>query len=62
MGRICDYPKEPHMKHLVLTKRDGYVEYRMGNQMGSHPIGDDPVSFIIDYLIKIIKPTTYEVL
>ena len=50
------------MKHLVLTKRDGYVEYRMGNQMGSHPIGDDPVSFIIDYLIKIIRPETYEII
>lgn len=50
------------MNHLVLNIEDGWVSYRMGQRMGSHPIGDDLPSQVIDYLIRIIRPATYEVL
>ena len=49
------------MKHLVLNVNDGWISYRMGNQMGSHPIGDDTPSQVVAYLVLIIRPTTHEV-
>lgn len=50
------------MKHLVLTVRDGWIQFRMGERMGSHPIAEDPEDWVIDYLIKIIRPDTYEII
>lgn len=49
-------------KHLVLTVRDGWIEYRMGDQKGSHPLGGDPVFYIVDYLKKIIPHETCEII
>ena len=49
------------MKHLVLIVQNGFVQYRMNDQMGSHPIAEDSAQEVIDYLIKIIKPTTHEI-
>jgi hypothetical protein len=34
----------------------------MGVSSGSHPIGDDAPMHTVRYLIRIIKPDTYEVL
>ena len=50
------------MKHLTLQEENGFVKYEMGDRSGSHPLGDDPVWQVIDYLVKIIKPSTFEVL
>ena len=50
------------MKHLVLIVNKGFVQYRMGDQMGSHPLGDDLAWQVCDYLIKIINPETYEII
>jgi len=50
------------MKHLVLTVKSDLVEYRMGNRTGSQPLGKDDAEWIIAYLIKIINPTTYEII
>jgi hypothetical protein len=49
------------MKHLVLIVQNGFVQYRMNDRMGSHPMGDDSAQEVIDYLIKIINPTTHEI-
>lgn len=48
--------------HLVLTVEGGWVNYRMGDQIGSHPIGDDLPSQVVDYLIRIINPNSHEVI
>jgi hypothetical protein len=48
--------------HLVFTVRNGWIEFRMGNQMGSHPIGDDIPQQIIDYIRKITQHETYEII
>jgi hypothetical protein len=48
--------------HLVITIRGGWVDYRMGSQIGTHPLGDDLPSQVIAYLVRIIKPTSHEVL
>ena len=50
------------MKHLVFTVTKGFVEFRMGERMGSHPLGDDPADWVINYLLKLIKPETYEII
>jgi hypothetical protein len=50
------------MKHLVLTIHTGWVAYTMGVSSGSHPIGDDLPIQVVEYLIKIIKPTSYEII
>jgi hypothetical protein len=50
------------MKHLVLIVKNGFVQYRMGDRMGSHPIAEDLPSQVCDYLIKIIRPETYEII
>jgi len=50
------------MKHLVLIIEDGWVSYRMNDQHGSHPIGDDTAQWVIEYLLKTIKPDSHEVL
>jgi hypothetical protein len=50
------------MDHLVLTIHTGWVAYRMGVSSGSHPIGDDSPAEVIDYLIRILRPSTHEVL
>jgi hypothetical protein len=49
------------MNHLVFTIHENYLTYRMGNQLGSHPIGEDSTQFIIDYLVRMINPKTHEV-
>ncbi len=48
--------------HLILVERNGWIEYRMGNQQGCHPIGDDLPKQVIDYLRKIIPHDTYEII
>jgi hypothetical protein len=50
------------MKHLVFTVANGFVEFRMGGRMGSHPLGDDSPDWVIDYLIKMINPNTHEII
>lgn len=50
------------MNHLVFTVRDGWVEYRMGNRMGSHPMGDDTAQQVIDYIRKITQHDTHEII
>jgi hypothetical protein len=50
------------MKHLVFTIANGFIEFRMGDRMGSHPLGDDSADWVINYLIKIINPETYEII
>ena len=50
------------MNHLVLTVKEGWVNYRMGDRMGSHPMGDDLAWQVCDYLVKIIRPETYEII
>jgi len=50
------------MKHLVLIISNGWVSYRMGNQQGSHPIGDDLPKQVCDYLVKMIRPDSYEII
>lgn len=49
-------------KHLILIVKNGWVEYRMGDQQGSHPIGDDLSWQVCDYLVKIIRPDTHEII
>ena len=50
------------MKHLVLTIHKKHVSYRMGNDFGSHPLLGDPPQKIIDFLIKIINPSSHEII
>jgi len=50
------------MKHLVLTIHKNHVSYRMGNRCGSHPFFDDPPQKVIDYLIKLINPSSHELI
>lgn len=50
------------MNHLVFTIHSNHIAYRMNNQHGSHPINSDDIQSIINYLIKMINPATYEVL
>ena len=50
------------MKHLVLTIHSGWVAYTMGVSSGSHPIGDDLPIQVVNYLIKIIKPDSHEII
>jgi hypothetical protein len=47
--------------HLIITVRNGWVDYHMGNQTGTHPIGDDLPSQVITYLVRIINPASHEV-
>jgi hypothetical protein len=49
------------MKHLVFKIEDGWIKYHMGDQTGMHPLGDDLAFEVINYLVSIIKPTTYEI-
>jgi hypothetical protein len=48
------------MKHLVLTIHEKYVSYRMGGNCGTHPLAGDSPQKVIDYLIKIINPSSHE--
>ena len=47
--------------HLILSVREGWVDYSMGDRTGMHPIGDDLPSEVIAYLIRVINPTTHEI-
>jgi len=49
------------IKHLILQVGNGWVYYRMGEQVGTHPIGDDQPTEVISYLLKLIKPDSYEI-
>ena len=53
-------------KHLVLIVHSGCVAFQYSTSTrvssGSHPMGDDTAQQVIDYLIRIIKPDTHEVL
>ena len=48
------------MKHLVFIITQGWVQYRLNNQQGSHPMGDDSAQQVIDYLKRIIPHDTTE--
>ena len=50
------------MKHLVFTISNGFVEFRMGDRMGSHPIAEDSTDWIINYLRKIIPHDSFEII
>ncbi len=50
------------MNHLVFTIHENYLEYRMGNQHGSHPLFDDSPQKVIDYMVKMIQPHSYEII
>jgi len=50
------------MKHLVITIHEKYVSYRMGNRCGSHNFSGDPPQKVIDYLIKIMNPSSHEII
>ncbi len=50
------------MKHLVFIIKKGWVEYRMGNQYGSHPYHDESVESVIDYLKRMIPHKTMEII
>ena len=50
------------MKHLVLTIHKNHVSYRMGNSFGSHPFNDDPPQKVIDFLVKLINPSSHEII
>jgi hypothetical protein len=50
------------MKHLVFTIHNGYISYHMGNNHGSHPILNDSTEKVIDYLLKIIRPHSHEII
>jgi hypothetical protein len=52
---------QKQMKHLVFKIEDGWIKYHMGDQTGMHPLGDDLAFEVINYLVSIIKPTTYEI-
>ena len=43
------------MHHLVFIIHKGFIAYRMNDQQGSHPLGDDTAQSVIDYLKKMIK-------
>jgi hypothetical protein len=47
-------------KHLVFTVAQGWVQYRLNNQQGSHPMGDDSAQQVIDYLKRVIPHDTTE--
>lgn len=49
------------MNHLILKVKDGWVTYQMGGKTGMHPIGDDYPSQVIDYLVRIINPSSHEI-
>lgn len=48
--------------HLVFTIHEKHIEFRLGNQMGTDPIGDKTPEEVIAYLRKMIPHTTYEIL
>jgi hypothetical protein len=50
------------MKHLVFTVNNKFISFRMGDQMGTHPAEAHEVQSVIDYLIKMIRPDTFEIL
>jgi hypothetical protein len=50
------------MKHLVLTIHKNHVSYRMGNRCGSHCFSGDPPQKVVDYLIKLINPSSHEII
>jgi hypothetical protein len=50
------------MKHIVFTIRKKYVEYRMDNLHGSHPLFDDEPQKVIDYIAKLCNADSIEVL
>jgi hypothetical protein len=51
------------MKHLVLTIHEKYVSYRMGNRCGSHPCSsNDSPQKAIDFLVKLINPSSHEII
>lgn len=50
------------MKHLVLTIHKNHVSYRMGNLFGSQPLAGDPPQKVVDYLIKLINPSSHELI
>ena len=50
------------MKHLVFTIHNGYISYRMDNNIGSHPLFNERPQKVIDYLLKIIQPNSHEII
>lgn len=50
------------MKHLVFTINKNHVTYRMGNNHGSHPLSGDSPQKVIDYLVKLINPSSHEII
>lgn len=48
--------------HLVFTVRSGFVEFRIGDRSGSHPIGDDTPEFVMDYLKSVIPHDSSEII
>jgi hypothetical protein len=50
------------MHHLVFIINKGFVAYRMNDQQGSQPIGNDTAQSVIDYLKKTIKFETFEII
>ena len=50
------------MHHLVFIIHKGFIAYRMNDQQGSHPLGDDNPQDVIDYLKTIIKFKTFEII
>lgn len=50
------------MHHLVFIIHKGFIAYRMNDQQGSQPLGNDNPQDVIDYLKKIIKFKTFEII
>jgi hypothetical protein len=50
------------MKHLVFTIHENHVSYLMGSNHGSHPLVGDSPQEVIDYLVKLINPSSHEII
>jgi hypothetical protein len=49
-------------KHLVFIIRKRFIEFRVGNQYGSHPCNDESVDSVINYLKCVIPHDTTEII
>lgn len=47
-------------KHLIFIIRTGRIDYRMGDQTGYHPCSPEERDSAINYLIRLIQPTSTE--
>ncbi len=51
------------MNHIVFTIHKKYVQYRMGNLHGSHPLSDgEPPQKVIDYIAKLCNAESVEII